>query len=213
MREALSNKGWAVTHAASTNDFLSLATSLGHPVAVRAGDAVMSRLTPVDRDEAHPRSLSAEYGLGRFPLHTDCAHHRVPPRWVLLRLPADKMSDRPTLLADSFDLKLSADERAELQFALWVVNPGRGRFLAQVLEATGLGMDRLRLNTGCMRPAHRRFEETAEWLKDRLELVPRIEFSWQPSAVLMIDNWRVLHGRGGGPAGFAERELQRIVVA
>ena len=48
------------------------------------GDAPVSVLRPAEASAAHPRSLSAPYGLGQQPLHTDGAHLPDPPDIVVL---------------------------------------------------------------------------------------------------------------------------------
>jgi L-asparagine oxygenase len=44
-------------------------------------------------------AYSGIYGLGCFPFHTDLAHWRVPPHYLLLRCMTG-YSDVPTLLVD-----------------------------------------------------------------------------------------------------------------
>ena len=76
--------GWA----SGTGDIDSIrehAASLGWvEVPTRGGDAPVSVLRPTEASAAHPRSLSAEYGLGQQPLHTDGAHMVDPPDIVVL---------------------------------------------------------------------------------------------------------------------------------
>ena len=55
---------------------------VGHPYS--SGDTSVATLEPQDRHDAHPSSLSAIHGRGAFPLHTDGAHHPVPPDLVLM---------------------------------------------------------------------------------------------------------------------------------
>jgi len=42
-------------------------------VSIRKGDPAVTTLRPVDRNGARPNSLSAKYGKGDQPLHTDGA--------------------------------------------------------------------------------------------------------------------------------------------
>jgi hypothetical protein len=64
-------------------------------VATRRGDSPVSVLRPTAAEEAHPRSLSAIHGLGEQPMHTDGAHLREPPDYLVFH--ADR-PNRPTLL-------------------------------------------------------------------------------------------------------------------
>jgi hypothetical protein len=73
------------------------AASLGWAeVAVRRSDPPVAVLRPTDKAAAHPRSPSAQYGLGQQPLHTDGAHLADPPDVVVLA--SAHPSPTPTLL-------------------------------------------------------------------------------------------------------------------
>jgi len=54
-------------------------------------------LRPRSRETARAKSLSATYGLGALPLHTDAAHWVNPPRYVALHCITGP-SSTPTLL-------------------------------------------------------------------------------------------------------------------
>src|SRR5579871_6269045 len=47
--------------------------------------APVQQLTPKLMSEAGPNTYSGIYGIGEFPLHTDLAHWREPPRYLILR--------------------------------------------------------------------------------------------------------------------------------
>jgi hypothetical protein len=84
LAEMAVSKGWA-SGSGDLDSIRRQATSLGWvEVATRRGDASVSVLRPVDAGAAHPRSLSAVYGLGQQPLHTDGAHLHEPPDFVVL---------------------------------------------------------------------------------------------------------------------------------
>src|ERR1700731_3909897 len=48
-------------------------------VRSRSSDDDVKVLRPLSKEEAHPRSLSAQYGYEPFPFHTD-GHHTCKPR-------------------------------------------------------------------------------------------------------------------------------------
>lgn len=116
---------WSLLEWPSEKELLPLAERFGSPVSVRRSDAVASLLRPTTKSEASPRSLSALHGTGAFPFHTDCAHHRIPPRFTLLRLAHRSESDRPTLLLPLKELALNEAEAARLRNTVWLVNGGR----------------------------------------------------------------------------------------
>lgn len=195
------------------HEFLALARALGAPVAARRGDPEISSLIPLSQETARPRSLSRTFGLGDLPLHTDCAHHRTPPRYVLLRFAGeDGSAPVPTVLADSTELELSAQDRLHLRFALWTVNPGRRRFLSPVLSVLPDGHELLRFDMNCMRPAHESARLLGAWLGDQMKHLRTARFEWQPGSALVLDNWRMLHGRASIEGAGTSRVLRRIAV-
>jgi hypothetical protein len=71
---AARKKGWASGHG-DVDSIRQQAGLLGWvEVAPRRGDPTVSVLRPADEGTAHLSSLSAVYGLGPQPLHTDGAH-------------------------------------------------------------------------------------------------------------------------------------------
>jgi hypothetical protein len=114
-------------------------------VPVRRGDQPVSVLRPVQPGSARSRSLSAQYGLGDQPLHTDGAHLASPPDLVVLA--ASGPSRTPTRLWD-YDRMTRIKEGqlgAALSHGMFLVNSGRDSFYAPVLDR-----GRWRYDPGCM---------------------------------------------------------------
>jgi len=74
----------------------AVAMNLGQPLTPWEGGLIQ---TLIPRNEATPNTYSGIYGLDRFPFHTDLAHWRIPPRYLLLRC-VTGYADVPTLLID-----------------------------------------------------------------------------------------------------------------
>ena len=120
---ALAGDGFAVTRT-SLEEFDALATRLGSSVSVRRNGPITDQLMPTPSDQAAPRSLSAIYGLGTFPFHTDAAHHRVPPRYVLMRLADGATSTTPTQLVDAEPGAFTLPDSKTLTRETWLVRGG-----------------------------------------------------------------------------------------
>lgn len=132
----------------SLPEFKRLALDLGRPVSARRRGPTVDRLTPTRSVDAAPRSLSAQYGTGAFPFHTDAAHHALPPRYVLLRLADGARTTTPTLLAVIDLAALSPQDRRTLTREQWLVNGGRGRvFYSPILDPR---RQLIRFDPGCM---------------------------------------------------------------
>src|SRR4051794_10901926 len=86
---ALAERGWAchvtesVAGDAVVNEIARIGDLLGTRAVGRVGalDEVVRPQTP---DDAHPRSLSALYGLNALPFHAELSHRPRPCRYLLL---------------------------------------------------------------------------------------------------------------------------------
>ena len=61
-----------------------------------------------------------------------------------------------------------------------------------------------------MRPAHK--TDLAERLKSFSEEAKRITIDWSEGDLLIIDNWRMLHGRGSAITIDSDRLLIKMLV-
>ena len=207
MHELLLDRGWASTQVVTQNEFIELSRSLGTPWS-RSG-RIVDQLVVRDRKEAPALSLSGIYGRGEFPLHTDYAHHIVPPRFVLLRF-AGTDPVRPTMLLPFASLDLTADELGILKRRVWLVRGGPIAFYAPVLSNWDV---RVRWDAGCMFPRPLGSDAVRTWTQCLCKAAAH-EFHWAPNATLVIDNWRTLHGRAGVDMETdSARMLERIVVS
>jgi hypothetical protein len=191
-------------------EFDALGRQLGRAVSVRPGGPRTDRLRPTARTEARPRSLSASYGLGELPFHTDAAHHVVPPRYVLLRLDDAAIAKAPTLVAVVRPTEFSVREAATLSRETWLVRPGRARaFYAPIFDRSRM---MVRFDADCMsQPAGTKLTG-ASVLEARLSSVPIQEVWWMSGRTLVLDNWRALHARPKIERGDADRALLRQLI-
>ena len=179
------------------------AASLGWAeVATRYGDAPVSVLRPTEARAAHPRSLSAQYGMAQQPLHTDGAHLPGPPEIVVLV--SSHPSPTPTML---WKAATGAGGRTRLDaFAhgMFLVHGGRDSFYAPVLSGAGY-----RYDPGCMTACDARAREVEEYLAGQLPAAMACEWT-AGGQVLVVDNRHVLHARAAVAEGDAGRELTRV---
>ena len=194
---------------------LRLARSLGIPVPSRRGGPIIDSLKPVVSVNARKRSLSAVFGLGPFPYHTDSANFQVPPRFVIIRLANRAESDRPTLFVDGCKIPQSAVERQILARDVWVVNGGRGRFYTSAFNDSLIpGLLVIRYDPCCMRPAIQSASRSELLLRSRCSTAPTLVMEWSPNRAVIFDNWRILHARGDAlSSSESSRVLERILVA
>ena len=172
-------------------------------VPSRKGGLEIDLLKPQAPEEAPKHSLSAMVGLGAQPLHTDGAHHIVPPDVILLS--ADAPSHVPTSLWRLPTTGLASETTQDLRHGLFTVRTGRDAFLAPVLDR-----GRVRFDPGCMTPSDSRSRRVVDFLA-AASVEPQ-QHDWTTSdLILAIDNRRVLHARGAAGEE-PERSMRRIAL-
>lgn len=93
----IASNGYAfLPRHAGDADTAQVAALFGEPTLPWEGEFVQ-HLVP--RATSTPNTYSGIFGLGRFPFHTDLAHWRRPPRYLMLRC-VKGFDDVPTLLLD-----------------------------------------------------------------------------------------------------------------
>lgn len=212
-REQLREWGWASwdLDTLGESEFISVllaaARSLGRPVPHRTSGSLCQKLQPTDKRAANPRSLSRQYSIGEFPLHVDMAHWITPCRYVLLGCVDPGAGRRATTLLDVFRLNFPPAVMDLLYSAPFRVLNGRKSFFATIFSR-----DRafIRFDPGCMAPISSEGSSAQEAILKNSSNVESI--AWRAGRVLLIDNWRVLHGRSGSVCGDGERILLRVLI-
>ena len=214
-RAILEKRGWAA-FALSANgeqrmleELLEHGATLGVPTPSRSGADVCDVLSPIEAGQARARSLSRTHSLGEFPLHFDTAHWTTPCRYIILACISSGRGERATLLLDARRIELNARQLSLLESTPLRVTNGRSSFFSTVLSR---GRSFVRFDPGCMTPATPDGHEALDVLA-RSHWEGQVEqFRWEARAVLVIDNWRVLHGRGDAKAEDPDRKLMRITI-
>jgi hypothetical protein len=211
----LQSSGWVAVETpyrgAGTEDLATglerIATALGRPVAQRRRQTVAT-LRPQTASVAPRASLSAKYGLDAMPFHVDGSHLTRPYRYLLLSSPA--VSPVATLLLDTLLLKIEAPLRDELLDERFFVQNGRHSFYSTILSHR---RPFWRLDPGCMHPMTNRGAALLEVTSANSIGGQLSTFQWnQPGRILILDNWRMLHARGGILDTQLSRLLLRVAV-
>lgn len=156
-------------------------------------DAALTTLRPADRQDAHPNSLSARYGLGDQPLHTDGAHRYMPPHWVLLFAEHPTVTD--TLLWSEMSPMANRkhpmiNRPASLTGGVFTVRSGKSSFLASAYNGSG----GYRYDPACMTARDQRARDAVAHFGSLSESAHRHQWDHAGMA-LLIDNRRCLRGR------------------
>lgn len=166
-------------------------------------------LRPTGTDQAEKRSLSAVYGRGQQPLHTDGAHLAEPPDLVILAVA--KPTPVPTLLWRHIDMVEGLSELDEdIRHGLFTIDDGKEVHLAPARTGWTKETARIRFDPGCMEPADSRARRVLKHFETALKSATQFEWT-KPDQVLVIDNRNVLHARADSEHD-PDREMQRLML-
>lgn len=195
-------EGWAAGSGTPT-EIQREARMLGlTEVPLRRGGPAMATLRPLERSAAPANSLSARYGTGGQPLHTDGAHLVQPPD--LLILVCEVISTTPTRLWRTPRVgRFTTTEPEHARHGIFLVSNGKDSFFSPAYTRM-----RFRYDPGCMTPCDARAWETVRYFEKAME--DAVEHQWdEPDSVLVIDNRQALHARASA-ADEPEREIHRV---
>ena len=194
--------------ASSSASLVKVAKAFGSPNKGRHGQ-IVEVLTPQNPDEAHRNSLSAQYGKDNFPFHIDTAHYQMPSRYLVFACIACHGNIAPTLLAHTSDLKLERMEKKALEIGVFLVKNGRHSFYTNIKQTNS---PFFRWDPGCMHAQDKHAELSAEVLSHYPYSQNLKRIDWSEGALLIVDNWNMLHARGSVKDGHGERTLLRSTI-
>jgi alpha-ketoglutarate-dependent taurine dioxygenase len=201
----LESLGFCVLRDIDAAGFMEIASSMGRPTPTRHNGLIIDTLMPKREQDAKPSTISAHYGLGQFPWHSDGAVDRDPPRYILMRASIVTEDSATTEVLDLRSLNEGETLKKYSRLPLLVKTRNLSYVAPFVMRRNGAicaKWDPLRTT-----PTGKRAEE---FLTEVPAAHPSAVHHWQPSDVLVIDNWRCLHRRSAATVG--PRVIHRIVV-
>lgn len=165
------------------------------------GFASVQYLTPKIEEGSTPNTYSGNFGIADFPLHTDLAHWAVPPRYLALRCVIGSKGVTTRVL----DGKLIENSIGRHRLLRTLVQPRRrlagGKHLLRLLDMVPAeGTERMRWDPLFLRPANDVAAEVLNEVRNALMvIVPEEVNLYAPGDTLLIDNYRMLHGRSPVP--------------
>ena len=174
------------------------------------GVAEVQVLSPRHTNHAPPNTYSGNFGVQMFPLHTDLAHWFLPPRYFALRCVIGSRHVSTNLV--DFKELISVVGRRQLMRAL--VRPrrplNRSRPLLRLLSRREDGSELFRWDSVFVVPATNESQVIYETVADGLASIEPMEVSLKnPGDTLVLDNWRMLHGRSQVSTGDETRRVER----
>lgn len=177
------------------------------------GVELTQKLKPMERLSSTPNTYSGNYGLQKFPMHTDLAHWFIPPRYLALRCIVGS-KNVATHIVDGNDI-ISAIGEDKLRRA--IVKPRRPHNgqtpILRLLERSSSDDDILRWDSLFIRPA----SDIGKSISNEFNIIldentPCDVFLINPGDTIIIDNWRMLHGRAVVTEDANNRLIERIYL-
>ena len=174
------------------------------------GVAEIQLLTPRQTFDASPNTYSGNFGVQSFPLHTDLAHWFLPPRYFALRCVVGSRNVS-TNLVDTQDLISIVGRKGLMRALVRPRRPLQHRLpLLRLLSTHDDGCEMFRWDSLFVEPATPTSLVVCQSVSIFLESV-------EPTAIqlenlgdtLIIDNWRMLHGRSRVSPSGQQRKIQR----
>ena len=188
-----------------------VAGRFGRPVRLGAGPAVHN-LTPVATEKSTPNTYSGIYGLEGFPFHTDFAHWRYPPRYLMLRCVIG-FEEVPTLLIDGSKLVQNVGRSSLSRALVRPRRPVRGKLpLLRLYQTIGCHF-LLRWDEMFVRPASPIGRAGIQAVRMAIAREHPISVALASRGdTLILDNWRMLHSRSAIPYRCENRLLERAYL-
>lgn len=212
VRQQIGDYGFAYLPAFNRSlTTIQIAMELGEPIEI-SGIPVVQRIIPREKDKAPKNIYSGTYGLREFPLHSDLAHWHIPPHYMILRCIVPSSSVFICLM--DFPRYLEEVPESIIQRALFL--PRRNilgkkhllRIRQEIGDCSFLRWDELFLS-----PANQEGDEMHNFMTSPISKRSTIELQLShPADTLIIDNWRMLHGRSSVPPTGLERLLERTYL-
>lgn len=182
------------------------------PIASLPGLRLVQELTPKSQSESTPNTYSGQYGYDRFPLHTDLAHWQAPPRYLALRCRVG-FDQVTTDLVDGRCIEQAIGKGILFRALVRSRRSVRGQICRMRLLSKVASHSMLRWDDAYLRPLCTAGQEGMAAIRVTIPAMPLIRLALcDPGDTLVIDNWRMLHGRSHLGAGHAGRVLERAYL-
>lgn len=188
-------------------DTLTVANKIGTIIKIQ-GLSEGQRLAPRAKGDFPKNTYSGNYGTDEFPLHTDLAHWYQPPRYFLLRC----LVPDPKVSTFIFNFQAALSGLAPVTISRALFKPRRKvenrQFLLRLKRKEIFRWDCLYLV-----PDNTEAEEVSLHLnsleKNQFHSI-KLKDKGQ---VVLIDNWKVLHGRGSILESSNARLIERVYLS
>lgn len=171
---------------------------------------LIQELRPRDRVVGRENTYHGNFGRSEYPLHTDLAHWRTPPRYIILRAITGDAGVFTNLVGPSLIQDLLPKE--VMTKAIFATRGSRSSQLLP-LEVAPQEPFTLRWDQIFISPKNDAAEVSASILRGTELSLKRKSICLRDCGdLLIIDNWRTLHGRSSVPEAARSRHIERTYL-
>lgn len=199
---------WFFRSDPGIEDTAKIAGNLGKVLKIPRMPLVQT-LTPRTSEGEKKSNYSGNFGLNKFPLHTDLAHWYIPPRYFLLRCirPSNTVTTSFVVASEVFDQEDEATIRRSLFRPRRRLN---GRLSILRLKQR----DIYRWDTLFIRAMNETAKNLQSRIEEKLNIVSCHKVSFKnPGDCVLVDNWKILHGRSSVSNSELSRKIERVYIA
>lgn len=210
IRKNISGEGYSYLKNFPEKDLLLLAYALGVPIPNKRDQKIIKEIRPESIEQANPNTLSSRYGIAAFPYHTETAFLREPVKYLILYCENPGAGKRPTNLLDFFTIPFSKIEKKVFSSEVWKTTQILRPFLTTIITENSKTRF-VRFDMDCMLPVTT--GEGQVILNHYIKEAVPISINWEAKDLLIVDNFRILHGRGNSNKPDPDRILKRVIVS
>lgn len=205
MHQEFKERGFVSFPSNAEESMLEVAQHIGNVLKVPTMPLVQT-LTPRLKETERDNTYSGNFGVDEFPFHTDLAHWYIPPRYLFLRsvVPAP---DIETKLIDSNDV---CDEIEPNIMSRAHFKPRKKLDRTANLLKIKQG-EIFRWDSVFIEPANSSADELKLLIQSALSKAKYISLNLDNKGdCLLVDNWRMLHGRSAVSKKSMDRKIERV---
>lgn len=193
--------------ASETESTIQIAERIGEVLTIPGVPQIQS-LVPRAIGDCEESNYSGNFGMQEFPLHTDMANWSVPPRYFLLRCVQPARSVK-TLFLHARQV-FEGEDPLSLRRALF--RPRR-RIDGRLSILRLYDGDCYRWDSIFIQPVNALASELRARILERIATssVQAVTFENSRECIL-VDNWRVFHGRSAVPSLESHRVVERVYL-
>lgn len=183
------------------------------PSATEIGSAIhdVQVLRPQAKDAEKGHLYHGNFGYAEYPAHTDLAHWHTPPRYLMLRAKEPAPDVFTALYTPHGSLQQLPEKLVDS--AVFAARKGPWGKVAMPMRITKKIQHSIRWDPLFITPLNDSAHQCKQLIEGAEFYNRRREISLNGSSdTLIVDNWRVLHGRSAVPLSSVSRVLERVYL-